>query len=278
VATEVLADSGSAVAASGGTDAPAAGTVQTWTLAGSTLPPVATGISQCWVADPAAPSELMLVTNISGATATVTRGADGSTPVAHVANFTVNQVLGAGMVAGLTGERLPCDIGALAWNRDPGTASSIASPANGVPMLCGIVLRSACTVSKLAIAVSTAAVTPTASENFLGLVDSTGTVQASTPAGQLDSQMGASGLAWSNVAFPYAAPPGRYWVVVLVNCATPPVLATLSSITGATNLVQAGASAALYWGATNLSGRTTLPASFTMSSNAAAMPFVVAVG
>jgi hypothetical protein len=96
MAVEVFANDGQATVTSGGTTAPAAGTVQTWTLSGSTLPAVsssATPATQCYVCDPAAESEKILVTNISGTTATVTRGADGTTPVTHSAGFTVQQVL-----------------------------------------------------------------------------------------------------------------------------------------------------------------------------------------
>jgi hypothetical protein len=95
MAVEVFANDGQAAVTSGGTTAPSAGTVQTWTLSGSTLPAVsasATPPTQCYVCDPAAESEKILVTDISGATATVTRGADGTTPVTHSSGFTVQQV------------------------------------------------------------------------------------------------------------------------------------------------------------------------------------------
>jgi hypothetical protein len=55
--------------------------------------------NQFHVIDPAAPTEIIAVTNVSGATWTVTRGAggtDGTTPVAHAAGFTVQQVVTAG--------------------------------------------------------------------------------------------------------------------------------------------------------------------------------------
>jgi hypothetical protein len=48
------------------------------------------------VADIAANSEIILVSNISGTTWTVTRGAEGTTPVAHSAGFTIYQVTSAG--------------------------------------------------------------------------------------------------------------------------------------------------------------------------------------
>lgn len=70
---------------------------ETWTVTSSAgFPAAATGVSQFHVGDPAAPSELIVVTNVSGATWTVTRGAEGTTPVAHAAGFTVTQVITAG--------------------------------------------------------------------------------------------------------------------------------------------------------------------------------------
>ena len=56
----------------------------------------ATGLSQFHVADPASPSEVIAVTNVSGTTWTVTRGAESTTPVTHTAGFTVYQVVSAG--------------------------------------------------------------------------------------------------------------------------------------------------------------------------------------
>jgi hypothetical protein len=58
-----------------------------------------TGSTQFHIGDPAAPSETILVTNISGTSASVTRGADGTTPVAHTLPFTVKQVIPAGWLS-----------------------------------------------------------------------------------------------------------------------------------------------------------------------------------
>ena len=57
-----------------------------------------TGVSQFHVADAAsgASSEIIAVTNVSGTTWTVTRGAESTTPVAHASGFTVYQVVTAG--------------------------------------------------------------------------------------------------------------------------------------------------------------------------------------
>src|SRR6185437_7942329 len=78
----------------------AGGTTETWTVASSASFPAAsnnaTSPSQFHVADIAANSEIVLVTNVSGTTWTVTRGAEGTTPVTHNAGFTVFQVTTAG--------------------------------------------------------------------------------------------------------------------------------------------------------------------------------------
>jgi Pectate lyase superfamily protein len=85
---------------SGGTTAPAAGTSESWTVASSSAFPAAangsTPPTQFHVADINANSEIMAVTNVSGTTWTVTRGAESTTPVTHTAGFTVYQVATAG--------------------------------------------------------------------------------------------------------------------------------------------------------------------------------------
>lgn len=104
MAIEVFANDAYATVSSGGTTAPSAGTSESWTLSSSTLVPVssaATPPTFCYVCDPAAEAEKIEVANISGTTATVTRGADGTTPVAHVTGFTVRQVMTRATLAGL---------------------------------------------------------------------------------------------------------------------------------------------------------------------------------
>lgn len=89
---------------SGGTTAPAAGTVETWTVASSSSFPAAQNTSAphaaFMVVDPAAPTEWMHVTNVSGTTWTVVRGSEGAT-VAHSTGFTVELVVTAGWLNGI---------------------------------------------------------------------------------------------------------------------------------------------------------------------------------
>ena len=88
---------------SGGTTAPASGTVEMWTVASSSMFPAALSTApgtQFHVADVATgfTSEIIAVTNVSGTTWTVTRGAEGTTPVAHSAGFTIDQVVTTGFL------------------------------------------------------------------------------------------------------------------------------------------------------------------------------------
>ena len=83
-------------------DAPASGTGETWVVASSaSFPAAATGVTQFHVADPGAPSEIILVTNVAGTSWSVTRGAESTTPVTHTAGYTVAQVLTAGDLTAL---------------------------------------------------------------------------------------------------------------------------------------------------------------------------------
>ena len=91
------ADRATTTVSSGGADAPSSGTQETWTVASSAMFGAASaGVSQFHVADPAAPTEIVAVTSVSGTTWTVTRGAENTTPVTHAAGFAVYQVVTTG--------------------------------------------------------------------------------------------------------------------------------------------------------------------------------------
>jgi hypothetical protein len=106
VAVEVYANQPLGTVTSGGTDAPAAGTTETWTVlpaaafaaASSTAYPP----TQFHIADVAAPSETMRVMNVGGNTWTVVRGTESTTPVTHAPGFQVTQVVTQGGLTALT--------------------------------------------------------------------------------------------------------------------------------------------------------------------------------
>jgi hypothetical protein len=87
---------------SGGGDAPASGTVENWTITSPTGFPssLTSGKGEFHIADVALPSEKILVTAISGGSWTVTRGVEGSTPVVHAADFTIEQIVTAADFSG----------------------------------------------------------------------------------------------------------------------------------------------------------------------------------
>jgi Pectate lyase superfamily protein len=136
VLTELFADLPQTTVTSGGSDAPAAGTIETLTPAsGGGFPVVsAASGSQFHIADPAAASELIAVTE-TGPAWTVTRGAEGTVPVAHQAGWTARQVVtarGLGSMVqvvnarafGATGDGATDDTAALAaWIDAIGQAS-----------------------------------------------------------------------------------------------------------------------------------------------------------
>ena len=122
------ADRATTTVSSGGTTAPVSGTQETWTVASSAMFGAAsTAVSQFHVADPLAPSEIIAVTNVSGTTWTVTRGAESTTPVVHAAGFTVYQVATAGFLGALmpkvTTVVVPAPTGATATDTPAVTAA-----------------------------------------------------------------------------------------------------------------------------------------------------------
>lgn len=94
---EVFTNNAVGTVTSGGTTAPTAGTVETWTVNVTAAFPAATlSAQQFHVADQAARTEMITVNVCPGGTGsqtwTVTRGAEGSTPVTHTSGFTIYQV------------------------------------------------------------------------------------------------------------------------------------------------------------------------------------------
>src|SRR5215472_4558146 len=108
---EVFADNPQATVAPGsGATAPASGTAETWVISSgaATYPladPTATPPTRFRLADIALPSEQVLVTDSRTTSWAVTRGAGGTTPVAHASGFTIRQVMDSATLAGLAGLR-----------------------------------------------------------------------------------------------------------------------------------------------------------------------------
>jgi parallel beta-helix repeat protein len=105
MAEEVYSNDAQTVVSSGGTGAAVGGSSETWIVVTPGAFPIASSAvarpTIFHVVDPTFPAEVIAVTNTSGATWTVIRGAEGSTPVAHPPGFIVKQVLTGGVLASL---------------------------------------------------------------------------------------------------------------------------------------------------------------------------------
>lgn len=111
MAWDISSNLGSATVGTGGTDAPASGTVETFVVSNAVDIPSASSVTQTQfrIADAAQGSnlslaEVMLVTNVNGASWTVMRGAEaigsnGASPVAHAGNWSAVVVATAGAMA-----------------------------------------------------------------------------------------------------------------------------------------------------------------------------------
>lgn len=112
VPLEAFANNAVATVVTGGTTAPSSGTSETWSSVNVTGAfPAASGSQQFRFIDVSQPSEKMLATATPGGTGsgqswTVTRGIDGTTPVAHTAGFSIVQSVTAGSLVELR-DRVP---------------------------------------------------------------------------------------------------------------------------------------------------------------------------
>lgn len=239
-ATEVYADIPQTQASgSSGTDAPAPGTVETWTVASSgSFPAVSSTAAQpaqFHVSDPALASEIILVTNISGLNWTVTRGAEGTTPLAHTAGFTIKQVVTAGGLSAIgTGQNPWCAPGAVTAETFPRiySSGSQAPAANTTLYVCGISLPQYLTVTTVTMGVKgTAAATQ--SHGWYVILDSGLVVRGVTADQTTAGSGGLFGTAQTayplNLAAPYVTTyTGLYYLGVCVTAGTLPTLYTCS--------------------------------------------------
>lgn len=188
-------------------------------------------------------------------------------------NLTVdgNFTLGGTTVTSLPPTPQPSDHNLISWAYDPTLAVSTLTPTLGTVYLSAIPVRQATTISKLWFLLGTAAGTPTSGGNWIGLINSTGTLLGTA---SLDSVVTGSNTPKSGtLSTPQAVAAGVYWVALLFNAATAPVIyKTAMPFAGFANVNQTAAS---YRYATAGTGQTTL-STITPSSNAAGQSIWVA--
>jgi hypothetical protein len=129
---DLFGNDASTTVVTGGTTTPSPGVSETWVvLDSSTFPAASNGASpptQFRIVDPEA-TEVMIVTNVSGTTWTVTRGAEGTTPVAHLSGFLVFHVVSKGALS----EFLQIGLGDFAGPVTAPTLAKIQGTAIGAP-------------------------------------------------------------------------------------------------------------------------------------------------
>lgn len=157
------------------------------------------------------------------------------------------------------------DFGAIAWACDPaGTLSSGGTTAvNGTVYLTAVFVPQICTINKILWMVKTAAITPTTSQNFLGIYNAAGTLLNSVNVDTASTSVGFN----STTITATIVTPGMYWVAMVFNAATPPVLQSTTA-NGTSTGMGLGVSASLARFATSSTAQTSLPGTITPASNA----------
>lgn len=192
-----------------GTTSPASGTSESWVMTSNTGFPVASASAAppTWwhLVDQALPSETIAVTANPSTSWTVTRGAEGTTPVAHAAGATYYAVVSAGDYAafgqpGSTGGATVAGLGLGLATANPAycITSSAASNEQLNVMLCTAVVSR--TVTTLGALIGTAGVTAGVGANELGLYTEAGTLVAQT--GDMTTAFSTLGFAEGAIANP----------------------------------------------------------------------------
>ncbi len=152
------------------------------------------------------------------------------------------------------------------WAFDPAHADQGVPLSGGAMYLSRIVLPRAAVISKLWVVISTAGSTLTSNQNFLALYDSTGTRRAVTA--DQTTAFASAAILGADVAAPYSATAGTYFVGILANGGTPPTLLSATLINKSSRSVgNAGITAADgYRFGFSGSSQTATPASITVAS------------
>lgn len=163
---------------------------------------------------------------------------------------------------------IPDDHGLMAWTYDPSFASTAQSPVIGTVYLMAVYLRKPMTITRCWFMTGTAATTPTASQNWIGLYNSSGTLLSS---GNADSAVTIANTPRSvNLAAAQTVGAGMYWVGMVFNAATNAQVLRGNGAFSGTNNVNLGNAQLRY--AVNGASQTTL-ANITPSSNTATGAF-----
>lgn len=166
-----------------------------------------------------------------------------------------------GSLYGLPG---PASHNLIAWNADPMTCTASGTATNGSVYLMKLHIPIAVTIGTIYWAVATAAVTPTAGQNEIGLFNAAGTKLTSV---NIDTASTSIGLKGTTIPAQLLAAGAVAFVALILNAATPATLCRGVGGTVASSLVNVGLTASNYRFAINGTGLTVLPGSITPASN-----------
>ncbi|MFF1444101.1 collagen-like protein [Streptomyces sp. NPDC058295] len=162
------------------------------------------------------------------------------------------------------GQDTPAAHGVAAWCYDPALAVNSTSLTSGTLYLVRVNVAAAVTATKLYWWAGNSGSGAVASQNVVGLYNSSGTLLAST---NVDSAISSAGLKTTTITGQALTAGSYYWVALLFNASVPPTLTRASGWTGVDAAANLGLSAAGFRFATNGTGRTALPSTITPASN-----------
>jgi Hyaluronidase protein (HylP) len=169
----------------------------------------------------------------------------------------------------------PANHGLTAWAYDPALALNSSVLTSGTVYLIKVHVSLGVSVTKLYWHVAVVAVTPTSSQNFVGLYDSTGARLATI---DVTADVTATGIKATTIPSTGLTTGAFYWVALVTNAVTPPAISRTTGLAGAGGLVNVGLSVAAYRFATNGTSQTSLPVSITPGSASQGLPLWMAIG
>lgn len=214
-----------------------------------------------------------------GVAATYSRGdhTHGTPPTTGLVTLAGGGQLTASLSStiGAFGSPLPINQGLKAWVCDPAAVGNAALAVNGTTYLSAVYVAESFTTTSVFWHVSSAGVTPTSGENYIGIYDFSGTLLGSAP---IDADYTTTGTKLTSLSVPLVAG-HSYWVAFLFNAATPPQMPRPAgtSITGISTLLNVNLTPATYRLATNGTGRTTLLNPIVPNSNVIASGYWAAL-
>jgi len=193
-----------------GTTSPASGTSETWVMTSNAGFPVASAsaVPSTWfhLVDQAIPSETITVTSNPSTSWALTRGAEGTTPVAHAAGATYYAVVSAGDYAGFgtagtsAGGSTTAGLGLGLLSVNPAYCGSDISGTSEQLEVCLATATLSKSVTILGCLIMQAGVTAGPGVNELALFTEAGTLVAQT--GDMTTQFGTLGYAEGAIANP----------------------------------------------------------------------------